>query len=74
MENTGRYKQFDITVNVEIETFPSIRYRVTAHARRLNELRPRYAWVNSQEFVSETAAYEFGLQKVRAWIDEHEND
>ena len=71
VEKTIRYKQFDITVEVELETFPSTRYRVTAHARRLNEAR---AWVTSQEFDSETAAYEFGLQIARAWVDEQEND
>jgi len=74
LENTVRYKQFDITVNVELEHLPSTRYRVIAEARRLNEIQPRHSWLISQEFDSEMAAYEFGLQEARAWIDEQGHD
>ena len=72
MERTVRYKQFDITVNVELDYLPSTRYKVIVYAREIEEARRRHAWVTFQEFDSETAAYEFGLQIARAWVDEQD--
>ena len=73
LENTVRYKQFDITVNVAL-MLPSTRYRVMAQARRLNEAQPRHTWLTSQEFDSEKSAYEFGLLEARMWIDKEKHD
>jgi len=69
LENTVRYKQFDIIVDVELEKWPATRYRVIAKVQGFERAR---AWMTLQEFTDEKAAYEFGLQLARAWIDKQE--
>jgi hypothetical protein len=42
--------------------------------RNLEEPPIMRNWLSVQEFASEKAAYEYGLQQARRWIDEDEQE
>ena len=63
------YKGFFIVVKVELERETKNKFKVTGRIYR----NPRN-WLAIQEFASEKAAYEFGLQEARRWIDEEADD
>ena len=69
MYNTVRYKQFDLIVTVKSDGFSRNRYEVVTTAQQIDNTKRRRTWLIFQEFDSEKAAYEYGLQEARAWID-----
>lgn len=70
VENAVRYKDFYVIVQVKLDT--GRRFDVIGQIRRIeDETQLARTWAVCKEFASEKAAYEFGLQKARAWIDEH---
>jgi len=69
------YNGFYIVVMVEIERETENKFRVTSQIYRNPEGAPILRnWLAVREFGSEQAAYEFGLQEARKWIDEQEHD
>ena len=71
METTIRYKQFDVTVKVELErNFRESDYRISGHLRRVDDVKqPVDSWLTFKKFASEKAACEWGLQQSRQRID-----
>ena len=70
-----QYKEFYIIVKVQLETNAKNRFQVVSEIRSSpGETQLVRTWATVKEFVSEKAAYEFGLQRARAWIDEHAHD
>ena len=75
MDSTVRYKQFTITVKVELESVTVNRYQISCHMRRVGDETKQPSFLfTSKKFASPQAAYEFGLQEAWTWIDEHEHD
>ena len=71
MNNGVQYKQFDLTLRVNLNGSPSrfdIFWKIRRVEDKTNVVHNRFT---SKEFESEKSAYEFGLQQARAWIDEH---
>ena len=69
MENILRYKQFDLIVKVELENSSSTGYEIITTARQIDITQRQRTCLIFKEFDSEKAAYEYGLQDGRAWID-----
>ena len=70
-----RYKEFCIVVKVQLEANSKNRFQVVSEISASSDERQLVrTWATVQEFASEKAAYEFGLQQARAWIDEHAHD
>jgi hypothetical protein len=67
MNNSLRYKRFDINIRASLDGSP-MRFDIVWQVRRVKDLV--FSRFTSKEFDSEKAAYEFGLQEARAWIDE----
>ena len=67
MNNRVQYKRFDIAIRANLDGSP-MRFDIVWQIRSVNDLV--FSRFTSQEFASEKAAYEFGLQEARAWIDE----
>ena len=66
-----QYKGFCIVVEVQIESTTRDKFRITGQIYRNPKETPVMRnWLAVREFASEEAAYEFGLQQARAWIDE----
>jgi hypothetical protein len=64
------YKEFYITVRVELERDNKNRFQVVGQIRPVeDETQIVNTWVAIKEFASEGEAYEFGLQHCRTWID-----
>ena len=67
-----QYKEFFIVVHVQLEPNTKNRFHVVSEIRAASdETQLVRTWATVKEFASEKAAYEFGLQRARAWIDEH---
>jgi hypothetical protein len=68
-----RYKEFYIVVTVRRALFPKKMFHVVSQIyRNLEEAPVMRNWLPVQEFASKEAAYEYGLQEGRRWIDESE--
>jgi len=71
MNNGVRYKQFDITIRANLDGSPG-RFDIVWQIRRVEDKTNLvHTRLISKEFDSEKAAYEFGWQEARAWLDEH---
>ena len=67
------YKEFFIVVKARREYTTKNKFHVIGQIyRNLKETPVMRNWLPVQEFASEKAACEFGLQEARAWIDEDE--
>ena len=70
-----RYKEFYIVVKFQLEANTKNRFQVVSEIRASSDERQLVrTWATVQEFASEKAAYEFGLQQAHVWIDEHAHD
>lgn len=70
-----QYKESYIVVHVQLEPNTKNRFHVVSEIRASSdETKLVRTWATVHDFVSEKAAYEFGLQRARAWIDEHAHD
>jgi hypothetical protein len=70
-----QYKDFYIVVKVQLEVNTKNRFQVVSEIRAASdETQLLRTLATVKEFTSEKAAYEFGLQRARAWIDEHAHD
>ncbi len=62
-----------VGVRVELLNVGKQEYRISCHMRQIDVAKqPPLSWLTFQQFGSEKEAYEYGLEKARAWIDEHE--
>ena len=68
MNNQVQYKQFDIAIRANFDGSP-MKFDIVWQIRSVKDLV--FSRFTSKEFASEKAAYEFGLQETRRWIDEH---
>jgi hypothetical protein len=67
-----QYKQYYIAVKIQFDGTTRARFQIVGQiSRDLQKTDIVYNWIAFQEFTSDKAAYEFGLQRARAWIDEH---
>ena len=67
------YKSLYIFVKVQPERTTRNTFKVAAGIYPNPKETPvMRSWLAIKEFASEEAAYQFGLQEARAWIDEHE--
>jgi len=70
-----QYKGFNIVVKVERELGTPNKFKVIGQIHQDPPQAPVMRnWLAVREFASEKAAYEFGLQEARAWIDEEADD
>lgn len=70
-----QYKEFYIVIKVQLEANTKYRFQVVSQIRAgLDEAQLVRTLGTVKEFASEKAAFEFGLQRARAWIDEHAHD
>ena len=67
MNNSLRYKRFDINIRANLDGSPS-RFDIVWQIRRVKDLV--FSRFTTKEFESEKEAYEYGLQEARTWIDE----
>ena len=66
-----QYKGLYIFVKVQRDSASGTSLQVVSQiCRAPDETQLLRNWMTIQEFVSERAAYEFGLREARAWIDE----
>jgi hypothetical protein len=69
VEDTVRYKQFDIIVKAEPEKSSRQKYLVFVQIRPENAEQSTRSWLISEAFPSEQQAFEFGLLQAQKWID-----
>ena len=70
-----QYKGFYIFVKVRRDSASRTSLEVVSQICRVpDETQLVRNWMTIQEFVSSKAAYEFGLQEAREWIDEDAHD
>jgi len=65
-----QYKGFYTFVKVRRENASTSLEVISQICRVPDETQLVRNWMTIQEFVSSKAAYEFGLQEAREWIDE----
>ncbi len=69
MENTVRYKQFDLIVKVKLDGSSGNLYEIVVTARQMDSTQRDCTWLAYKEFASEEEACDFGLQEARKWLD-----